>query len=85
MATKKNESSTTTAVRIAIANINSDIAFESPETPAEIKSAVAKALSANTALELTDTKGREYMVPADKIGFVEIGVQVERRVGFGQN
>ena len=85
MATKKSESSTTTAVRVALANVGSDIAFESPQSPTEIKSAVAKSLSSAEPLVLTDTRGREYVIPADKIGFVEIGEQIERRVGFGQN
>lgn len=85
MATKKSESSTTTAVRVALANVGTDIAIESPQSPTEIKTAVNKALGDGEALVLTDTRGREYVIPADKIGFVEIGEQIERRVGFGQN
>lgn len=85
MATKKNESSTTTSVRIALANVGTDVAFESPQAPAEIKSAVAKSLSSSEPLVLNDVRGREFVIPADKIGFVEIGEQIERRVGFGQN
>ena len=42
MATKKSESSTTTAVRIALANVGTDIAMESPQSPTEIKAAVSK-------------------------------------------
>lgn len=85
MATKKSESSTTTAVRIALANVGTDIALESPQSPTEIRAAVSKALSSAEALVLIDTRGREYVIPSDKIGFVEIGEQIERRVGFGQN
>ncbi|MEY4444162.1 MAG: hypothetical protein RL301_241 [Actinomycetota bacterium] len=85
MATKKGESSSTTTVRVALVNVGTDIALESPQSPAEIKSAVAKALAGSEPLVLTDTRGREYVIPADKIGFVEIGEQVERRVGFAQN
>jgi hypothetical protein len=32
---------------------------------------------------LNDSRGGQVIVPADKIGFVEIGEQAERRVGFG--
>jgi hypothetical protein len=32
---------------------------------------------------MTDVRGHEIVVPADKIGFVEIGQPTERRVGFG--
>jgi hypothetical protein len=31
---------------------------------------------------LSDTRGRQYVVPASKIGSVEIGDISERRVGF---
>lgn len=85
MATKKSDSSSTTAVRIALANVGTDLAFESPQSPSEIKELVGKALSSSEPLVLSDIRGREFVVPADKIGFVEIGEQVERRVGFGQN
>ena len=85
MATKKSESSTTTAVRVALANVGTDIALESPQSPTEIKTAVAKALGSSEPLVLIDIRGREFVIPTDKIGFVEIGEQIERRVGFGQN
>ena len=48
------------------------------------RSAIDKAISAGSVLSLTDSKGREYLVPAAKIGYVEIGEQSERRVGFGK-
>jgi hypothetical protein len=32
---------------------------------------------------LTDERGRRVLVPADRLAYVEIGEQVERRVGFG--
>ena len=85
MATKKGDSSSTTTVRLALVNVGTDIALESPQSPTEIKSAVSKALAGSEPLVLTDTRGREYVIPADNIGFVEIGEQVERRVGFARN
>jgi len=83
MATKKIETVQKSEVRIAVANVTSDLAFESPATPAEITAAVSAAISARTPLVLKDVRGRTIMVPADRIGFVEIGEQTERRVGFG--
>ena len=70
-------------IRIAVSNVSSELSFESNESSKEIKAAVDKALSSGTTLSLTDNKGREYLVPAEKIGYVEIGEQTERRVGFG--
>jgi hypothetical protein len=83
MSTKKNENAS--RVRIAVSDVASELSFECPSTPAEIKSAVTAALSANTPLILTDIRGHEIVVPAAKIGFIEIGEPVERRVGFGVN
>jgi hypothetical protein len=83
MSTKKNEKAS--QVRIAVTDVSSELSFECPSTPAEIKSAVSAALSANTPLILTDIRGHEIVVPAAKIGYIEIGEPVERRVGFGVN
>lgn len=70
-------------VRISITNVGSELSFECPLTPAEIKASVTAALSAQTPLTLQDVQGHEIIVPADKIGYVEIGEPAERRVGFG--
>ena len=83
MATKKTETAQKSEVRIAVANVSSDLAFESPATPAEISADVSAAISTGTPLVLKDVRGRTIMVPADRIGFVEIGEQTDRRVGFG--
>lgn len=81
MSTKKNEKSS--QVRIAVVDVSSELSFECPSTPEEIKSAVTAALAGNTPLILTDTRGHEIVVPSAKIGYIEIGEPVERRVGFG--
>jgi hypothetical protein len=83
MVTKKTENNQASHVRIAVTNINSELAFETTTSPADIKSAVATAISSGTPLTLTDIRGHEVIVPADKIGYVEIGQPAERRVGFG--
>ena len=49
----------------------------------EVTKAVAKALADNAVLTLNDDKGRQYLVPADKIAYVELGESTPRRVGFG--
>ena len=71
-------------VRIAVSDVTSEIAFESADSPKEIKAAIDKAIASGATLSLTDIKGREFIVPATKIGYVEIGEQSERRVGFGK-
>ena len=83
MSTKKSESANKVQVRITVANVNSDINFESSLSAADIQGAVKAALKSGDALTLEDIRGRVVIVPADKIGFVEIGEQTDRRVGFG--
>lgn len=85
MTTKKTSGEHKSEVRIAISNVSSELAFDCPLTAEEIRAAVTVALSAGTPLVLNDVRGREIIVPADKIGYVEIGEQTERRVGFGTN
>jgi hypothetical protein len=83
MSTKKSDSANKIQVRITVANVASDLNFESTLSAAEIQSAVSAALKSGDALTLEDIRGRVVIVPADKIGFVEIGEQTDRRVGFG--
>ena len=83
MSTKKSDSPNKVQVRITVANVNSDINFESSLSATDIQSAVNAALKTGEALTLEDIRGRVVLVPADKIGFVEIGEQTDRRVGFG--
>lgn len=83
MSTKKSEGAKAALIRIAVADIASELAFECELSPAEIKKAVAQALADNTPLILTDIRGHEVIVPASRIGYVEIGQPTERRVGFG--
>jgi osmotically-inducible protein OsmY len=83
MSTKKSDSANKIQVRITVANVSSDLNFESALSATQIQSAVSAALKSGDALTLEDIRGRVVMVPADKIGFVEIGEQTDRRVGFG--
>ena len=83
MSTKKSEGAQAALIRIAVADISSELAFECELSPADIKKAVAQALTDNTPLILTDIRGHEVIVPASRIGYVEIGQPTERRVGFG--
>jgi hypothetical protein len=83
MSTKKSEGSQAALVRIAVADISSELSFECELSPADIKKAVAQALVDNSPLTLTDIRGHEIVVPAARIGYVEIGQPTERRVGFG--
>jgi hypothetical protein len=83
MSTKKSDAGQSTQVRIAITNISGELVFETSASVTEVKTAVAAAISGQTPLALQDIRGNEILVAADKIGFVDIGVAADRRVGFG--
>jgi hypothetical protein len=83
MSSKKSDKAS--QVRISITHVSSELAFECPMAPEEIKAAVTAALTSATPLVLSDVRGHEVIVPAEKIGYVEIGQPTERRVGFGAN
>ena len=83
MSTKKSDAGQSTQVRIAIANISGELVIETNSSVADVKVAVSAALAGQTPLALQDIRGHEIVVAADKIGFVDIGVAADRRVGFG--
>lgn len=71
-------------VKIGVQHVARELVVESGQTPEEIEQAVAAALGAEDGiLTLADERGRRLLVPASRLAYVEIGEQVERRVGFG--
>jgi hypothetical protein len=70
-------------VKIGIRDIARDIVLESSQSPDSVATAVEQAVSTGSLLKLTDEKGRLVVVPGSLIGFVEIGAEESRRVGFG--
>jgi hypothetical protein len=75
-------------VRIGVTQAPREINVEMSDEPkarTAFKTAVDAALAGTSkTLWLTDKKGREIAIPADKIAFVEIGSSDgDRRIGFG--
>ncbi len=71
-------------VRIGVQHATRELVVESTETPDAVIEAVQAAVAGKTAvLTLSDERGRQVVVPADKLAYVEIGEPETRRVGFG--
>ncbi|GIG55349.1 DUF3107 domain-containing protein [Demequina activiva] len=68
-------------IRIGIQNVAREIVLETDMGSDEVAKAVADALAGAT-LDVSDTKGRRLVVPAGALGYVEIGEESKRRVGF---
>lgn len=70
-------------VKIGVQHASRELVIDSELTSEDVEAAVAKALSSDERLlVLTDTKGRKVVVPADKLGYVEIGSPTVGQVGF---
>ena len=70
-------------VKIGIQNVGREIVFESGQGADQVADTVAEAINGSKELRLSDEKGRLIIVPAGVIGYVEIGAEEVRRVGFG--
>jgi hypothetical protein len=75
-------------IRIGVTNAPREINIELEDDEgvrSALKAAVDGVLSgASAVLWVTDKKGRDIAVPAERIAYVEIGsAAAERRIGFG--
>lgn len=70
-------------VKIGVQDTIKEISLESDDSLEAITAAIETAVSTGSLLQLTDDKGRTIMVPGSKIGYVELGAESTRRVGFG--
>ena len=79
MATKNQ---TTTDIRIGLTETPAELHLEVAASAEEIAVLVTKSIEAATTLTLTDVKGRQTIISAAKIAFVEVGSADARKVGF---
>jgi hypothetical protein len=70
-------------VKIGIQNVGREIVLESAQDADAVAKVVAEAIAKGSELRLNDEKGRQIIVPANVLGYVEIGAEEVRRVGFG--
>lgn len=70
-------------IRIGILNSPRELAFESDKSADEIEKAVSAAIEKGSPfVTFSDDKGKRYVVPTAAIGYVEIGTDTARRIGF---
>ena len=73
-------------VRIGVSQSAKELSVELADdtTPDSVKADVAKAMAKGEVLWLTDRKGRQVGIPAEKIAYLEIGRPDDgRHIGFG--
>ncbi len=70
-------------IRIGIINSPREINFESSQSAAEVEATVSAAIDSGAKFfRLSDSQGSVYIVPLDFFGYLEIGSEKTRRVGF---
>lgn len=70
-------------VKFGITDIPREVAIETTATPEEIAEQIRQAVVESSIVDLTDEKGRRVLIPAAKIGYVDLGAPSARTVGFG--
>jgi Mg2+/Co2+ transporter CorC len=71
-------------IKIGVQRVSRELVLEVTQSAAQIEKAVNEALAdQNGVFTLTDEHGRKVMIPSSKIGYIDIGEENGRRVGFG--
>jgi Protein of unknown function (DUF3107) len=69
-------------VKIGVQHAPRELIVETDATPDAVHKAFEKALAGDGLLALSDTRGREVLVPARSIAYLEVGSGVSGQVGF---
>ncbi|MCW2804285.1 MAG: hypothetical protein QOF52_761 [Propionibacteriaceae bacterium] len=70
-------------IKIGIQQVSREVVIESTESAASVETAFTEALENAGVLTLTDEHGRKVLIQASSIGYIDIGEENARRVGFG--
>jgi hypothetical protein len=79
----QNEPGVAVEITIGVQHIARDLSLDVDTSKEELAKQLSEALEKGGLIELTDTRGREVLIPAATIGYIEIGPEETRRVGFG--
>jgi hypothetical protein len=70
-------------IKIGIRNLPRELSFESEQSASDVEQIIANAIESGSKLvKLVDNKGKLFIVPVDALGYVEVGAEEVRRVGF---
>lgn len=70
-------------VRVGVQNAPRELVLDSTESPEQVIAKVSAALKSGGVLTLIDEKGKQVVVPVEKLAYVEVAAAEQRRVGFG--
>ncbi|MER6949781.1 DUF3107 domain-containing protein [Nonomuraea sp. NPDC000554] len=71
-------------VKIGVRSVHRELVVETELSSEQVEEEIRSALAVERGLfALTDVKGRRVIIPVASIGFIEIGEDEARPVGFG--
>jgi len=70
-------------IKIGIQNVSREATLNVDLTMAQVVEAYSQARTNDDLLTLTDATGRQMMIPASSIAYIEFGQEHARPVGFG--
>lgn len=70
-------------IKIGIVNTARELAIDVSRSADDVEASLREAIANDTLWQLTDQRGRRVIVPVSKIGYVDLGVEGSRPVGFG--
>ena len=70
-------------IKIGIQSISRELVLDTPSSPDELERSLLTALSNGGMFVVRDEKGGKVLIPAEKIGYVELNGTEQRRIGFG--
>ena len=69
-------------VKIGVQHAPRELVVETDESAENIEKMFSEAVADGGVLNITDSRGRKILVPADRVSYVEIGGGVAGQVGF---
>ncbi|MDP4510457.1 DUF3107 domain-containing protein [Nonomuraea sp. NBC_00507] len=71
-------------IKIGVRSVHRELIVETDLTAEQVEEEIRNALSVDRGIfAITDVKGRRVVIPVSALGFVEIGEDESRPVGFG--
>jgi Protein of unknown function (DUF3107) len=80
---RTSERITAVEVKIGIQSIQRELVLDTSSSSDEVERSLSTALSNGGMFVIRDDKGGKILIPAEKIGYVELNGTEQRRVGFG--
>lgn len=69
-------------IKIGVKQTQREITFDTDEDANTLAERIEEKVQSDGLLTFTDTKGRQVFVPAGSLGYIELGSETARRVGF---